>query len=368
MNPTLIIDEAVALDEEHRRILQDFGGTYTGLHLAEELSNTLPVVVPRHCTIPVADLDDAALARTADYVRRALAGGFVIKYSGLREGFSAHCVRGAHSSRHRFWDGLDSSAVGGLLRRAMSEAPSGTRLLVLQEIVRHPALAGVLHAYGYEDRVLLEATSPGRRLFAEYRQGAASRCWHVDAPHIGSTGSQPVDATRVATLVAQIRARLGFDVDLEAFGLGDRLVILQLRPIPTDMPVNPQARAIVDRHLTRGSDWHSTPLVWGFWSEGVGTVDLDRPGQPSILLKRTTDLRECASILARLRNGAPTLIVDCLDGFRLSHRPVHLPQTPQLRQQFAYISVAGTAFADLRPGDRVEVYVDGDRGLLRRTI
>src|SRR5215207_7942747 len=80
MSPAPLNHDCVGLDEEHRRLWQDCGGTYLGLLLAAELSATLPIVVPRHRVLRVDELDDDALATTADHVCRSLASGFVMKY------------------------------------------------------------------------------------------------------------------------------------------------------------------------------------------------------------------------------------------------------------------------------------------------
>jgi hypothetical protein len=354
------------LGGEYAQLFRDFGGTYLGLVLAEELSQTLPICVPRRCTVAVDAVSDGTIDGIVERVLRSLSGGFVIKYSGHREGFSRFCVRGIHSSRDRSWDGRDADAARRLLRRAAAQAPPATRLLVLQEIVRSPSLTGIFHSYAYPDRVLIEAVGAGRRSFTETRRDVVSRQHHVAAAHIRSAGDQLIDTTLAAQVMAGIRTRLGFDVDVEGFGLGDRVMVLQLRPIPQDMPVRPEVRAVIDSHLTGDpTGWYRTPLVWGSWSEGTCPVDEDLPGRPAILLKRTADIRDWTPLMARLRRGDPTLVIDCVDGFRLSHQPTNLPAAPAHRQYFSYLSVAGTPLVSLRPGERVEAYVDGDRGILR---
>jgi hypothetical protein len=364
MSQTAYQDDTVGVPgREYLQVFHECGGTYLGLVLAEELSRTLPIVVPKRYTMALEQVPAGSLDRAL----RLLGDGFVVKYSGHREGFSRHCVRGTHSSRDRYWDGRDSDEARRLLERAVAQAPAGTRLLILQELIRHPSLTGIFHSYAYRDRVLIEATGAGRRSFSETHRGVVCRQAHVAAAHIRSAGNQVVDTTLVTRVMTEIRARLGVDVDVEGFGLDDRVVVLQLRPIPPDMPVRVEVRAAIDDHLRLSpAGWYRTPFVWGSWDEVPGLVDEDVPGRPAVLTKRTADLRDCTPVMRRLRRGDPTLVVDCVDGFRLSHQPINLPEDPTLRRCFAYLSVANTPLVGVRPGERVEAFVDGDRGILRR--
>src|SRR5262245_27879621 len=143
-----------AVSEKHRRIFLTHGGTYLGLALAEELSRTLPIVVPRHYLISLEEMRGPALVDgLMDRLAPLPCSGFVVKYSGHNEAFSPRCVRGVHSSRSRFWDGRDEDDVWRILRRAAASAPQGTQSLVVQEIVRHPSLTGIFLAYAYASRV-----------------------------------------------------------------------------------------------------------------------------------------------------------------------------------------------------------------------
>src|SRR5688500_13909535 len=96
--PTAVERGAVGIPHErYLRVFHEFGGTYLGLLLAEELSAARPVTVPRRWSVPLAGPTGALAGAGIDDVPWAFGAGFVIKYSGHREGFSRHCVRGIHS-------------------------------------------------------------------------------------------------------------------------------------------------------------------------------------------------------------------------------------------------------------------------------
>jgi hypothetical protein len=236
--------------------------------------------------------------------------------------------------------------------------------LAFQEYINRSGLSGVFYAHVHQERVLVEALSLHRRSFTEVHAGRVTRRAEVSGPHIRSGSSQEADVLALYPHLAKLRAALGFDFDLEGFQAeADGAVIaVQLRPIPSDAPPPDPTRQLPTEV---GADWHETPLVWGSWA-GTAVVDQDLPGRPAVMIKRAASLEDCPTIMRRLRRGDSTLVVDIVDGFRLSHDPRTLPAVVPHRRLFSYISVAGTPLQHLQAGDIVEVVSNGDTGMIRQ--
>lgn len=232
---------------------------------------------------------------------------------------------------------------------------------MLQQYIRDPHMSGVFYAYCYGDRTLIEASSAGERVFTEVSGDRVVRRASVTGKHIQSGSRRQADPLILHTCLQTLRTRVGFDFDIEGFESDVGIIAVQLRPIPDDMP-----RLAVIPPGESDTNWHSTPLVWGTWMNGATVVDVDVAGEPAIMLKRASSLAECPNITRRLERGDHTLVVDVVDGFRLSHDPRYLPEVVQHRRGYAYISVVGAPLANLQPGETIEAFIDGDTGLIRR--
>ncbi|MEU6757580.1 hypothetical protein [Streptomyces sp. NPDC046685] len=352
------ITEASLIDLYWRR-----GGSALGLTLLRRAAASLDLIVPDDLILGLEDAARLGADRLVESLPSSLLAGFALKYAGHEESFSPGCTRGRYSSRRRFWDGIDLDQARRMVAEAITSAPAGTQTLVFQQYIKAEGLSGVFYAYGYKGRVLIEALSQGRRTFMEVRGGLVTDYATVTGEHIRSGSAIEADPIQLYRSISGLREAVGFDLDMEGFASPAGVIAVQLRPIPEDMP-----RVLHPAHLPRPrGDWHRSPWIWGSWQGGPSTVDEDVPGRPAVMVKRTTTLADCPLILARLNRGDPTLVVDALDGFRLSHDPRHLPEVIPHRRAFAYISVAGSPLARLASGETVEAFVDGDTGLIRRT-
>ncbi|MGW4204415.1 hypothetical protein [Streptomyces sp. NPDC004726] len=339
------------------------GGSALGLALLRRAAASLDLIVPDDLILSLEDAARIGADQLVATLPSSLSAGFALKYSGHEESFSPACTRGRYSSRRRFWDGVDVGLARQMVAEAIAHAPPGTRSLAFQQYVKTDGLSGVFFAYGYQRRLLVEATSERRRTFTEVRGGQVVDHATVTGDHIRSGSIVEADPLQLYGVISGLREVVGFDLDMEGFVSPPGVVAVQLRPIPKDMP-----RVLHPARLPRPrADWHRTPWIWGSWTGEPRVVDEDVPGRPAVMVKRTTALADCPAIVARLHRGDPTLVVDALDGFRLSHDPRHLPETIPHRRAFAYISVAGTPLAQLAAGEGVEAFVDGGTGLIRRT-
>ena len=337
------------------------GGTILGLELLRRAAERCDLSVPPDTAFSLEEVRHLSPESFRLWLSGELRDGFALKYSGHSESFSKECVRGRNSSRRRFWNGVDEAKATRIIEDAIDEAPRDVRALVFQQYLNDPNLSGVFYAYAYEGRTLVEANSMGERTFTEVYAGRVVQQVSVSGEHIRSVSRKQADPLQVDICLQALRAEVGFDLDLEAFTSGATVVAVQMRPIPEDMP-----RLSESSSIPIGRGWHRTPLVWGAWENASAIVDADAPGHPAVMVKRTASLAECPTIMRRLERGDPTLVLDVVDGFRLSHDPRYLPEMVHQRQHFAYISLAGTPFADIRRGDGVQAFVDGDTGFIRR--
>jgi hypothetical protein len=334
-----------------------------GLALLKRAATSVNLIVPDDLIIGLEDVARLGPDRLVESLPSSLVAGFAVKYSGHEESFSPGCTRGRYSSRRRFWDGDDLDRARALVAEAITHVPPGTKALIFQQYIRAEELSGILYAYGYRSRVLMEAMSHGQRTFSEIRDDCVVESATITGEHIRSGSIIEADPRQLYRTINGIRKLVGFDLDMEGFASPSGVVAVQLRPIPDDMP-----RVLHPVYLPRPrGGWHRTPWIWGTWQGGPSAVDEDIPGRPAVMVKRTASLADCPVILARLRRGDPTLVVDVLDGFRLSHDPRLLPEVIPHRRAFAYMSVAGSSLARLQAGEMVEAFVDGDTGLIRRT-
>ncbi|MGA5134422.1 hypothetical protein ACPCTO_31975 [Streptomyces olivoreticuli] len=351
------ISDAALIDLYYR-----LGGSCVGLTILKQVADRCNLIVPDDL---IMDLEDAARLgadRLVGSLPLGLRSGFALKYSGHQESFSPGCTRGRYSSRRRFWDGTDLDQARILVAEAITHAPPGTCSLMFQQYVKAEGLSGVFYAYGYPGRVLVEAVSRGRRTYTDIRGGQVVERATVKGEHIRSGSTLQANPFQLYQSISGLRRVVGFDLDMEGFVASTGVIAVQLRPIPDDMPRLPRPPS----RLPAGGGWHRTPWVWGTWPGWAATVDEDLSGHPSVMVKRATSLADCPLIMARLRRGDSTLVVDPVDGFRLSHDPRHLPEVIPYRKSFAFISVAGSHLAALQPGDTIEAFIDGDAGMIRR--
>ncbi|MEU1312566.1 hypothetical protein ABZ419_27255 [Streptomyces cinnamoneus] len=334
-----------------------------GLEILKRVADQFHLIVPDDLNLNLEDAARLGADQLVESLPLGLRSGFALKYSGHQESFSPGCTRGRYSSRRRFWDGADLDQARTLVAEAITHAPPGTCSLVFQQYVKAEGLSGVFYAYGYHGRVLVEAVSSGQRTYTDIQGGQVIEHATVRGAHIRSGSSIEADAFQLYQSISGLREAVGFDLDMEGFASPVGVIAVQLRPIPDDMPRPPQPP---DRPPT-GGGWHRTPWVWGTWQDGVATVDQDVTGHPCAMVKRATSLADCPSIMARLHRGERTLVIDPIDGFRLSHDPRHLPEVIPYRESFVSISVAGSPLAALQSGERVEAFIDGDIGMIRRT-
>ncbi|MGO4417253.1 hypothetical protein AB4Z54_00355 [Streptomyces sp. MCAF7] len=334
-----------------------------GLAILKRVADRFGLIVPDDLILNLEDAARIGADRLVEALPSTLRAGFALKYSGHEESFSPGCTRGRYSSRRRFWDGVDIDQARGMVAEAITRAPSGTQAVVFQQYVKAEGLSGVFYAYGYWGRVLVEAVSRGRRTFTEIRDGRVTDCATVTGDHIRSGSVIEADPIQLYRAISGLREAVGFDLDMEGFASPAGVIAVQLRPIPDDMP---RALDPAD-HPPPGNGWHRTPWVWGTWQGSAVPLNEDVVGQPAVMVKQATTLADCPDILRRLQRGDRTLVVDLLDGFRLSHDPRHLPEAIPYRSAFAYISVAGSDLVALQPGETVEAFLDGNTGLIRRT-
>lgn len=339
------------------------GGSSLGLALLRRASESLDLIVPDDLILSLEDAARIGADRLVEALPSTLRAGFALKYSGHQESFSPGCTRGRYSSRRRFWDGIDQDQARQMVAEAITHAPPGTQTLVFQQYIKAEGLSGVFYAYAYRGRLLMEATSKGRRTFTEMQGGRVVEHATVTGDHIRSGSVIEADPFQLHGCISGLREAVGFDLDMEGFASPAGVIAVQLRPIPEDMP------RLLDpaRRPPPGNGWHRTPWVWGTWQSDAVRLNEDIPGRPAVMVKQAPTLADCPDILRRLHRGDRTLVVDPLDGFRLSHDPRHLPEVVPYRSAFAYISVAGSPLAALQPGETVEAFLDGDTGLIRRT-
>lgn len=351
------ITSAALVDVYHRQ-----GGSCVGLAILKSVADQFRLTVPDDLILGLEEAARIGADRLVEGLPIGLRAGFALKYSGHEESFSPGCTRGRYSSRRRFWDGGDVDQARTMVAEAITRAPSGTQAVIFQQYVKAEGLSGVFYAYGYQGRVLVEAVSRGRRTFTEIQAGQVADYAVVTGEHIRSGSVIEADPLQLYREISGLREAVGFDLDIEGFAAATGVIAVQLRPIPGDMPRSLDSGT----HPPPDNGWHRTPWFWGTWEGDAAILNEDVPGRPAIMVKQATSLSDCPDILRRLRRGDRTLVVDPLDGFRLSHDPRHLPEVVTYRKPFAYISVAGSPLSALRPGDTVEAFLDGDAGLIRR--
>jgi hypothetical protein len=313
----------------------------------------------------LADLASNEPARAVAGLPQSLANGFTIKYSGFRESFSPYCIRGIHSSRTRAWRGGTTSDEINMLTKAIAAAPEGTVALVFQELLQQPSLRGPFAAHFTRNHAVTESLASGERRLA-VQDGSQLVTELVQGKHIKALNLANIDYEYVLDSLRAFSERFDFDLNVEGFQADKDIILVQMRPIPEDMPVSMDLESEIQAclNIEEMTKWHHTRWVWGS-GRFEGTVDMEIPDGPAIMIKRLPSLTECGRILSRLDDGLPTLVIDTVDAFHLEHGPQHLPLDPAKRHLFSYISVANSPLHNLSSGQHVTAIISGARGIIK---
>jgi hypothetical protein len=358
----MTITDVSRLDARASAVYERFGGAALGAHLTERLAaKTSLVGVPVYRCVPVSTSADELV----DAVRSAaeeFAAGIALRYSGSAEAFSAMSRRGVNSTGHRYTAGMIEE---GRFHRAtavelLAGAAAGTKAIILQEMVSSVDWLRQIYCYGESADVTVEVWRPDQSVHLVHSANGV-----IDHDEIAGARRPP--DTREERVVEEIisigrdmRDALGFDVDVEGFWTGDRFTVLQLRPIPPDMPLDRSLTPAVES--LRSRTHYLTRFVWGaFDVTGLVVAQPDR-GRNSIgLLTDETRDRGWSGVL---RGGAAPVLLDHDRGFRLSHDPTLLPAYGPARDAFRYLSVAGWTLRDDLVGEVVRCVSDGTRGVV----
>ncbi|MDX3225239.1 hypothetical protein [Streptomyces sp. ME19-01-6] len=340
------------------------GGVALGLHLAEIAAATeLPIRTPRYRLIPF-DLSPEELVAEVQTTARRFASGIALRYSGLQEAFSAQSRRGVNSTglRYQYEEVLSGKFDRPSAAHLLASAPQGTIALILQEMIVLPDFIGLVHCYARSSGTTVEMRRPrGARLVNQTVDGAY---------HDESTG--PVDFSvrdrensaieSVLVIGSALYETVGFDLDIEGFWLDAQLVVIQLRPVPDDLPMNPDATLIV-KSLQEHA-WHRTRFVWGdFDTTGVLLPATSQTSSQIVSWTDSDRARGWSDFPMSFWRNAP-VIVDTDSGFHLSHDQRLLPPAGTLRNVFRYISVAGAGEVAEIWGKRIRCVSDGEVGVV----
>ncbi|MGY0064950.1 hypothetical protein ACWY4P_52415 [Streptomyces sp. LZ34] len=344
-------------------IYRELGGVALGMHLMREFAATEhEVSIPNFRIIPI-DVTPRKLVQEVAATASDFNAGIALRYSGLREAFSRESRRGVNSTGLRYSHQMilqghfDLLSASGLLARA----PRGTVSLVLQEMITGSDFIGPVHCYCRDHDITLEIR---RRHAGRLIHKTGDDSCHDEVTDIAhpTQGDEDIAIRSVLRTARAMRSAVGFDLDIEGFWTGGRLVVLQLRPIPSDLPVDSDFTSTVES--LRDGIHHFTRFVWGAF-DLTGRIAPDiTSGSPLVTWTDHERAQGWENIPRELGRKLP-LIVDMDSGFHLSHDQALLPPAGPLRNSFRYVSVAGwPQKADLI-GSRVRCVSDGEMGVVR---
>jgi|GEM_PF-6654167 len=348
--------------QDYVEIYRRWGGYALGLQLAAKAKQ---FAVPDAKTM-VPEKVEAILRRDgAGFFAKSFPYGFAVKYSGYREAFSPFAARGVHSSHSHFWEGNGVRAAEAVIVQALADIPPETCTFVFQEYLRPPQISELVTFHAYENCVFAETVEDNARVLFEYADGVLLTS-RVRTPYAIRRGDRSVHMDLLIRRVAALRQSLDFDIDLECFVFKGKPTITQLRPIPSinvDHDQYARYAETLQRRSRRGK-WFNTPWAYGVWN-GRGHVGIGNANGPAIFAKRGGDIRQETAIIERLQRGLPTLVIDLVDAFRLTHYPYLLPADIKLRNNFVYVSLADTHLATLSDGQFVTVVSDGQSAIVK---
>jgi hypothetical protein len=323
-----------------QRVFYDaFGGLALGLELAREAVFDLDgVQVAPFITLPVRTFGSL---RVPNALPRHV-NGFpaVCKISGTDESFSDECCRGANSSMSnerllvRPGRILDPGVYVPCERRRH------LRAIVVQKVLHLTSgdCSFTLHCTRQE--AVAEVENPAcRSLVSTSTEGTVEYVESV--PHEKDLILRR-NVERILNLGWQLRRTMQFDVDVEGFVIDATLMLTQLRPIPSEFH---QRLGDPLPLAARGRTIHETRFVTGCFDVAdvvVSVEDLSGTAGNAIVARVSRhETWSSPPILTRLQAGLPTIILDHVDGFHLSHAPRLLPPCGPLRDAFHSISVHG---------------------------
>ena len=343
-------------------LFAQFGGTYVGLRLARILSQgRSDVRIPDDYALLIDDPQDVGMAVAE--LPKSVRHGFVVKYSGSSETFSPESARGAYTSRSRVWTEQSNQEPAALVRESLQAAPQMTKALVLQQLIDGISVKGPFAAHIYKDRVIAESVRPGERQLATILEFEnASTIERYQAPHIAARGSGHPNVELLRRVAFDLRGQVQFDINIEGYEVDGTIVLVQFRPIPSDVELNKQLRSTVREELrSNPSGWHQTSFVTG---HGISNPTARAAGAHRVMVKPERDLRNCPEITAALMRGERVMVLDPYDAFHLEHTPAHLPEV-QHRPNFCYVSVANLSPDQYLPIEKFQAIVDGEVGIMR---
>lgn len=325
------------ISEELSSIYTQYGGVSLGIALAESYSrNDENCHTPLAVSIPILDIGRYDPNRISNIAAR----GFAIKTSGVSESFSPESARGRNSSRNRYWAPMSGVDAYNLVVHLASMLTSDTIALVLQEYITDADPCGIIHCYALEEeRIILEHIQDRHTLLVEMQGSSvvhAAISGYVGRVQPTSTG---LDVDMISAVVTSMRNFLGFDLDLELFQRKGQVCIVQVRPIPSDVSIDRSVQLRIERLCSVNESWVDVPFFSGLWVHDrvpIGQVD----SAVAALIKEEADLGHCPQILDRLRDGKPTLVIDLVGGFRISHSPENLPEDLAMRRHFSYVALS----------------------------
>ncbi|MCP5404862.1 MAG: hypothetical protein H6922_01355 [Pseudomonadaceae bacterium] len=357
------------LTDERQKYFADYGGIALGLNIAQESANTVPMLFtpPHQCVAK----DDIAAGNVALAMFRGKK--VVLKASTGDRDFTEHAKRGVGTSRNRKSLLVDVGTTweADVLPQFVNES-GDVRSIVLQEFVALPDNAyAIVHAKA--DEMLIEFTVDGDRflLFVNHRNGATSL---ETSRHDGDMTSLHgrIDVNHFAAMMRDMYKVVGFDFNIECFMNRSLVSIIQLRPVPQDIPHDPLITAKIAQRLVLPTQppLHHTRFVCGLVdSYGVIQTNVEAAhnvGQPDtmLVLRDTPDLPwEYPFFAQRAASSLRTVFVDVHSASTLSHDPTDLPMDLGVREHYRRFAAPRFQTTEL-VGRNVEILMDGHEGVM----
>ena len=289
--------------------------------------------------------------------------GLTVKYSGTKEAFSLHASRGRDSSGQRRSYGFDPD-LPEKVKYAADNAPNGTLAIVFQELADLSVIGVLVHAYIQQETITLEIIYNTGRMLMIFDD-------HV-LIHNEISGAFPFHVFPlehgfyILELLIKLRDFLydnneGWNIEGFWETQKGHFKVFQLRPIPMDRPSD--CVKIFSLENSIRPEW-STRFTWGKFDITLPENQKDWQ-KNGIILRKAHEKCLPNIVTERIQAKQPVLLIDALEGFRLSHEPWNLPAY-DLRENYNYVYIP-ELIVNTMNGSSINIHSNGDVASLTRS-
>lgn len=294
-----------------------YGGKQLGLNVISHLiSEGFPISTPKSFFISLNDMKKKWEIETVE------SENYTFKYSTLDDDFSDESLRGKNSSLGR------KLPLGkSLIQQACKDIPPTTVGVIFQQFVESTDAYFIVHVH--VNSIKIEITD-------QHNQYAAI----LDESYVPTSYSCKdyfhSNLNRYLKLITKssfykMRARCGFDLNLEGFISNDEVILIQLRPVPADELTSVHISRKISK---RGAPLYQTNFVYNAYeyynvslSETFGIY----------MCHENQELCSVPEVIELLRSRQAILVANHETAFNLSHSPKHIPENVEYREFFRYL-------------------------------